>query len=275
MQTQVVNSGRVLRAVILVLVLGAMVGCASAAGGDILTENLLEPLDGATTAKIDIDAGDATLTIDGLTGGEQLLAGGTLQYLESQGVPARTRVSFLEQATLTLEGGAAGRPRFRFPWAACSGATEWLIHLNPTVSSDITTHSDGGSVTLNLASMLVTRLSADTGGGNIDVVLPDNAVNLSVAANTSAGNVTIDIGGGTTGSNSVDASSGAGNVVVRIPSRIAARIHATARLGKVVVDPRFGKRDDGTYQSADFDSVANKIEITVKSGAGNTSVEAK
>ena len=219
---------------------------------NVLTYNLSEPLNGATTAKVDINARDGNLTIDRLTGGEQVLASGTLQYLENQGLPTRSVNTSNGQATLTLRASGTGRPWFRFPWAACNGATEWHIHLNPTVSSDITAHSDGGNIKLDLAGMLVTRVSADTGGGNIDVVLPDNAANLSVTAKT-----------------------GAGNVVVCVPSGVAARIHATTGLGKVTVDPRFGKAADNTYQSSDFDSAANRFEITVNSGVGNVSVNSK
>jgi hypothetical protein len=242
---------------------------------NVLTENLSEPLDGATTARVDVNAGDGNLTIDRLTGGEQMLVGGTLQYLENQGLPAWTLVSSNGQATLTLRGSGTGQPWFRLPWATCNGATEWQIHLNPTVSSDITAHSDGGNVKLNLAGMAITRVAADTGGGNMDVVLPDNAANLSVTARTGAGNATVEIGSGLTGSNTVNTKSGAGNVVVRIPSGVAARIHATTGLGKAIVDPRFNKADNNTYQSPDYDGAANKVEITIHSGAGNVNVTTK
>ncbi len=242
---------------------------------NMLTENLSEPLGGATTARVDINAGDGNLTINRLTGGEQMLVGGTLQVFENQGLPTRTLVSSNGQATLTLRGSRIGQPRFRLPWATCNGATEWQIHLNPTVSSDITAHSDGGNVKLNLAGMAVARVSADTGGGNMDVVLPDNAAGLSVTAKTGAGNVTVEIGSGTTGSSIVNAHSGAGNVVVRIPSGVAARIHATSGLGKAIVDPRFSKIDGSTYQSPDYDGAADKVEITLNSGAGNVSVNTK
>jgi predicted membrane protein len=123
--------------------------------------------------------------------------------------------------------------------------------------------------------MAVTRLSADSAGGNMVVVLPDNAANLSAAAKTGGGNVTVDVGRSTTGSNTVNANSGAGNVVVRVPSGIAARIHATSGLGKVITDPRFSKIDGHTYQSPDYDGAANKVEITVHSGAGNVGVNTK
>ena len=216
---------------------------------NILTENLSEPLNEVTTAKVDINAGDGNLTIDGLTNGEQVLASGTLQYFEKQGKPTRTLVSSEDQVTFALKGGSVGQPWFRLPWAACNGATEWQIHLNPMVSSDITAHSDGGNVKLNLAGMAVTHLSADTGGGNIDVVLPENSADLSVAVK-----------------------SGAGNVTVQVPSGIEAKIHATSGLGKVMMDSRFNKLDGETYQSPDYDGATNKIEITAKTGAGNVSI---
>ena len=216
---------------------------------NVLTYNLAEPLNGATTAKVDIHAGDGNLTIDRHTSGEELLANGTLQYFENQGLPTRTLDSSNGQAILTLRGGGTRRPWFHLPWAPCNGATEWQIHLNPTVSTDIKAHNDGGNVKLNLAGMAVARVSADTGGGNMDVVLPDNPANLSVTAKT-----------------------GAGNAVVHIPNGVPARIYATTGLGKAIVSPRFNKTDNNPYQSPDFDSAANKVEITASSGAGNMSV---
>jgi hypothetical protein len=219
---------------------------------NVLTQNLTESLGNATTAKIAIDNGDGNLVIDGLIGGEQLLASGTLQYLEKQGLPTRTLNTSNGQATLQLKASGGGQPWFRFPWQACNGVTKWQIHLNPKVQFDLTAHSDGGNVRLDLAGMAVTHVAADTGGGNMDVILPEDTANLSVTAR-----------------------SGAGNVVVRIPGGVAARIHATTGLGKAIVDPKFSKVDKHTYQSSDFDSAANRVEITIHSGAGNVSVSTK
>jgi predicted membrane protein len=241
----------------------------------ILTDTLSEPLGGAKVATVDINAGTGHLMIDRLAAGEPLLASGSLQYLENQGRPTHTLNSSNGQATLTLHGAEIPRPWFRFPWAACGGAYEWQIHLNPTIASEITAHSDGGNVKLDLAGMVVTSVSVDTGGGNIDLVLPDNAANLSVTATTGAGDVSVDLGSGTVGSNILRAGSGAGNVAVRLPGGIAARVHATSGLGKVIVDPQFSQRDGSTYQSPDYDGTANRIEITVNSGAGNVSVNTK
>ncbi len=241
----------------------------------LLTDNLSAPLGGATTARVDINTASGNLTIDRLIGGAPLLASGTLQYLENQGAPACSVSSDNGQATLTLRGKGTARSGFRFPWSACNGAYEWQVHLNPTVASDITAHSGGGNVRLDLTGMLITRLSADAGGGNVNVVLPDRAADLCAVAKTGAGDVTVEIGSGITGRNAVDANTGAGNVVVRVPGGIAARIHATSGLGKVIVEPQLDQVNPKTFQSPDYDRAVDKIELTLHSGAGSVTVQAK
>ena len=242
---------------------------------NVLTHHLSEPLCGATTAKVNINIADGNLTIDKLTDGQEVLASGTLQYLEKQGLPIRLVETTNGQATLSLKARSTGWPWFHMPWSACNGATEWRIHLNPQVQSEIVANSGGGNVKLDLAGMAVTSVAADTGGGNMNVVLPDHAVSLGVVAKSGAGNVTVEVGEDITGSNTIHANSGAGNVVIRIPSGIAARIHASTGLGKVIMDSRFNQMDKNTYQSPDYDIASNKIEITAQSGAGNVSVNTK
>jgi hypothetical protein len=228
-----------------------------------------------TAAKIDIEVRDGNLTVGGLTGGEQLLARGTLQYLESQGLPTRSVGTENGQARLTMRSGGGGQPWFNLPWAACNGATEWQVQINPNVRSDIAANSGGGNVKLNLTGMAVTRLSADTGGGNMEVVLPENATNLDVTARTGGGNVSVEVGRGTHGTGVINASSGAGNVAVLIPSGIAARIHASTGVGQVVVNPSFTRVDANSYESPDYDNAMGRVEITVSSSAGDVSVDTK
>lgn len=233
------------------------------------TYNLSAPLSDATTAEIDVNVSDGNLEIDGLTGAEPVLACGTLEYTEKQGPPWRDVNMRNGQASLKLKAGSTGQPWFRLPWATCNGSTEWKIHLNPHVQADINAHSGGGNVKLDLSSVAVTRLLAGTGGGNMEVILPDNASNLEVTAETGAGNVSVEIGSGLSGSNLVNVSSGAGKVIVRVPGGIAARIHTTSGWGKGIVDSRFSQIDANTYQSPDYDTAADKVEITAKSGAGD------
>jgi hypothetical protein len=241
----------------------------------ILIDHLCEPLNDARTAKIDIHAGDGNLTIDRHTTGEAVLASGSLQYFENQGQPTRSMVSKNGQTNLILKGGRSKRPWLHFPWAACNGATDWQIHLHPAVSAEIKAHSDGGNVRLDLTGLSVTSVLADTGGGNVEVFLPEAAASLNVAAKTGAGNVTVEIGHVITGSSLIHANSGAGNVVVCIPNGVAARIQATHGLGKVIVDPQFRQINPQTFQSPNYEDALNKVELRAHSGAGNVIVTIK
>ena len=241
---------------------------------NVLTKLISEPLCGANTVKVTIDPGDGNLTIDSLTGGVPVLASGTLEYLESQDLPIRSVNTNNGQAALTLKASTGKQSWFRLPWAACNGATNWQVHLNPTVIADINAHSNGGNIRLDLASLQVTRVAVDNGGGNLDVTLPEHAANLDVMAKTGGGGVLVAVGR-LTGSNQIQATSGAGNVDISLPASTAARIHATSGMGKVMIDPCFSQIDKTTYQSPDYDHAADRVEITAKSGAGNVTVRTK
>ena len=155
-----------------------------------------------------------------------------------------------QPTTFTIKTAGKGQPWLRMPWAACNGATNWQIHLNRRVPTSVNAHSDGGNIKLDLSGMPVARVLAETGGGNIEVILPDPAAAISVTAK-----------------------SGAGNVVVQVPGGIAARIHATTGLGKLILSPRFSKIENGIYQSANYDQADRRIEMVIGSGAGNVVVE--
>lgn len=266
----------VILSVLVVLVILALAGftvLGNVASGNRLTHTMSEPLGDVTSAKVDINSGDGNLIIDGQAD-KQVLVSGALEYLEKNGLPVWSVSTFSDKATITMN--MYGEQKWSgLPWAACNGATDWQIHLNPDVLNELTTFSNGGNVRLGLAGMSIAHIMTETGGGNVEVILPDHAANLTVSAKTGGGDVTVEIGYGTTGNGTVYASSGAGNVAIRVPEGIAARIHATSGIGKVLVDSRFSQIDDATYQSPNYDQAADKVEITIDSGAGNVSVNTK
>jgi hypothetical protein len=239
---------------------------------NLLTETVSAPLDGAKIARVDIESGIGNLTIDSLAADSQELAHGTVEYFEKQGKPTLSVTTEDSRTALQLAGCGAGLPWFRLPWTACKAETAWQIHLNPTVASEIVARTGGGNLKLDLASMAVTRLSADSGGGNLDVMLPEHGADLNAVARTGAGNVTVEVGRDLRGDSLINASSGAGNVVVHVPEGVAARLHASSGLGKVIVDPPFRALDQHTYQSGDYADARDRLDITVHSGAGNVRV---
>lgn len=239
--------------IIIVVLLAAVIGIALLRNNPrnkIRTDNLSEPLNGATSAKMVVTMDAGNLTVDRFTSSDAFLVDGSLQYTETQGQPFRALQTNGSQVTFTLMKDNPQKTGFRFPWDACNVSIRWQIHLNPSVSTDLTIHSGGGDITLDLTGTTINNIFAESGGGNIQIILPENASDLSVTAN-----------------------SGAGNVFVYLPGGAAARAHATTGLGKIIMDPRFSKIDSNTYQSADYIPDAKRIEITVKSGAGNVGVK--
>jgi hypothetical protein len=261
--------------IIVILLVGSVFGLTyfgRKAAGELLSQKLSEPLDGASSAKVTIDPGDGNLTIDKSTGADQMLASGTVQYFEKIGVPVSSVTTSKGFTTYSLKANG-GQPWLKLPWSSCNGGTEWSIHLNPSVAYDITALTDGGMVKIDLTGLLVTHLSAETGGGNMEIVLPDDAANLDATVKTGAGKVTIHVGSRITGSNTINASSGYGEMNVLVPGGVEARIKVTQ--GNVVVDSTFTKIDDSTYETPGYQNATNKVEISVGSGAGNVNVNRK
>lgn len=216
----------------------------------VLTYHLSEPINGATAVQVDINNGDGNLTIDSQTGGEPVLASGALEYLEKQGEPTSSINTNGGKTCFTLKAGKGGQPWIHMPWSACNGATTWLLHLNPKIQFEMTAYTAGGNVFLDLSEMDVTRVAAETGGGNIEVILPDTTANLSLTAK-----------------------SGAGNVVVSLPAGTAVRIQASSGLGRVMVYSQLKPVEKNIFQSPGYDQATIKLEITVRSGAGNVVIK--
>lgn len=258
--------------IMLVVMFGSLTGCSmlgNAAAGDLLTQALSVPLSAETSAIVTINPGDGNLMIDGIINEQQMLASGSLQYLENNGAPVLTTSTADGHTTFALKA-KGGQSQPRLPWEACNGLTEWQVHLNPSLAYDLSALTGGGTVRLDLSAMTITRLAAETGGGNMEVILPDNASDLVVTAKTGAGKITIQVGSAITGTCTIDASSGAGELTVLVPKDVAARIKVTQ--GNAVVGSEFKKIDETTYETDGYREASNKIDITVGSGIGKVNI---
>ena len=262
-------------AVIIVFFVGAVAGVAyllSPSRSVLAVQELAEPLNEVLASSLDLDLAEGNLAIDRLTGGEPLLVGGTLEYCEIGGMPARSFVSMGRQASLALSVGTNPRPRWHLPWEACNAENDWQLHLNPAVAYEIAARTGGGNLNLDLSGLLVNRMIAETGGGNAKIRLPENAMNLSVAVRTGAGKIGVGIGPGTKGRNGLTVENGAGSVEVLVPPGLAVKLVVASGLGEIVLDPSFVKTGDESYQSTDYENHENRVTIEASNGAGSVSV---
>ena len=115
------------------------------------------------------------------------------------------------------------------------------------------------------------RLSVEAGASSIDLNLRDvQATHVELSTGASSSNVTLPA----RGASFLEVESGAASVNIRVPEATAARIRVKEGVSAINVDTnRFPRLDSGLYQSADFDTAADRAEINIESGLGSVTVK--
>ena len=136
---------------------------------------------------------------------------------------------------------------YGMPWLQRESA--WTVGLTREVPLELTVEGGASRTRLDLAELRVRRLHIKTGAS-------ETTVTLSRAA----------------GMTDVKAEAGAASLTFIVPNGVAARIRSTVALGSVNVDegrfPRFGN----DYQSADYGSATNRVDIAINGGVGSVRV---
>jgi hypothetical protein len=194
-----------------------------------MTETLAVPLAGATEAWIRIAYGAGNLTLGPAAPGQ--LADGTCEggVITRSGGPGRLELS--------------QDMRYGLPWL--ERPSRWTIGVTRDVPLDLKVDAGASRTILDLAETRLRDLDLQTGASETRVRLPRAA-----------------------GATSVKASSGAASLTFEIPEGVAARIRTRMALGSAQIDQtRFPASGNG-YESPDFATAANRVEIDVQGGVG-------
>ena len=65
---------------------------------------------------------------------------------------------------------------------------------------------------------------------------------------------------------------GAASLVIHVPDGVAARVDYDAGLASVSVDQNRFPKQNGIYQSADFESAENKVDIRIETGMASIAI---
>lgn len=214
---------------------GAAAGTSSAAGWDAGTpDRLAIPLDGAADAEVMVTFGAGHLGIGPAAPG--LLVDGMYDggVRVEPGGPGRVRLS-PPAPTLRLD---------RAPYT-------WRVGLAADVPLRLRIESGAADADLDLRTLRVTELRVRTGASETRVTLPEAA-----------------------GFTRVDAEGGAASIRFRVPDGVAARIRTSIALGSTDVDvARFPRTPSGSgWESPDYETAANRVEIEVRGGVGSVSI---
>lgn len=236
--------------VILVLWIGLVAGViwvAYAQGGGILpttaaaTEQISQPLGDIKSATIDLNVGFSNTTLTSLGTDSGDLMKGTFSHGQGTSLVktynvagSDGRLSLKEEGTNFILGGAT--------------VSRWDVGLNPSLPVVLRVDGGVGRTNLDLGALKITSLQVDTGIGTVNMTTPGS------------GSITMRLNGGV------------GSATVNIPQGVAGRMRVSSGLGGIHIDenrfPRFGE----IYQSADFASAANKIDMEIDGGIGSINI---
>jgi hypothetical protein len=126
----------------------------------------------------------------------------------------------------------------------------WRFQLTQEVPISLTVEAGASSLEIDLKDVQAKRVELKTGASSSKVTLPARGASM------------------------LDVQAGAASVDIRVPETTEARIHVREGLTSVNVDTnRFPRLDSGIYQSANFDSAADRAEVNIESGPGSVSVK--
>jgi hypothetical protein len=119
------------------------------------------------------------------------------------------------------------------------------VDLNPAVPiTTLTVQSGAADAKLDLSTLRVSTLDINVGAAATTVQLPEAA-----------------------GATSAHISGGAATITVNVPQGVAARIQHRGGLSTLTVDSsRFPLVSDGLYQSPDYATAQNKVDLTLETG---------
>ncbi len=197
------------------------------------TDHLALPLAGAADARVRIRFGAGELT------GRTAAPGNLLDGSFEGGV--RHRVHGPNQ--LEIEQDTA----YGLPWL--DHGSHWDVGLTAEVPLDLRLDTGANRAMLDLRDLRLRTLELHTGASDTRVLLPRAA-----------------------GATRVRAESGVASLALEVPAGVAARIRSRMALGSSQIDQaRFPRVADG-YESPDYATASNRIDIDVSAGVGSVRI---
>jgi hypothetical protein len=200
-------------------------------------EKVSIPLEDAASALIKVDHGAGRLSLHSGAGPNEIVNGTFGNGLNYKSHLEGTRMEVKLRTSQQF-------------WAWWPGESlDWDIHLNRDIPLNIKIDSGASASIIDLSDMKVSDLDIDTGASSTDLTLP-----------ASAGNTRVDI------------DTGASSLKIKIPSGVAASIRIKSAIAAVNVNSRFPRLEGNLYQSSDYSTAANRVDMTIDAGVGSIDV---
>lgn len=253
----------------------AATGTAAVSGraANLEVQSFAFPATGVESAGITIEASDFPTTIDPLTDSSNLIEGQATTYGDLKFDAA------LQNGEATIELGVDGDQWMRWldpaTWTNVATQGEWEIGISPDVPGRLRFDQGNGSADLALRELTLAGLRLDGGNGRLSATLP----NGDYETRLDVGNGGVDLTLPTGGRPEVEVDGGNGSLNLYLPAGMEARVEFEDGDGGVSVDGRFslveGDRDEGVYETAGYESAADRVLIRIDGGNGSVRVSSR
>lgn len=227
---------------VLLIVIGLGILWSVVSGSEARGEEVVIPLEGASRARIRVTHGAGRLRIGAGAEPERLMEG-----TFSGGIDIHTQRRGNE---VDVEMSPPGLLAMVAPWSWGREGLGWTLKLGGGVPLSLAVETGASDTRLDLSELHVTSLQLEAGASSVNVTLPAHA-----------------------GHTQARIEAGAASVSVQIPSEVAARIRMKGGLASIEVDRSRFPRDGDVYQSPDYQTAQNKVELEVEAGVGSLRVQ--
>ena len=201
-------------------------------------------LDGAARAVVVVKHGAGMLEINGGAESGKLVSGTFANGLD----PRVKKVG--DALDVVLQPARVPFPEVIFPWNWISGkGFHWDCGFTTEIPLDLVFEIGAVDARLDLTDVQVKNLALKTGASSTNLKLPAKA-----------------------GMTHVKVEAGAASVEITVPEGVAARVEASAGLASVDVDQARFPKQNGIYQSGDYASAENKVDIRIETGLGSIDI---
>lgn len=203
------------------------------------------PLDGARSAEIHLHHGAGRLVIGSGAGPMDLVSG-------SFGGGMGTHTSRDDdRVKLTLRVRDSGFPVVILPWFwGPQHNFNWDLHLSDEIPISLKLKTGAGDARLDLTDLQVESLRVDTGASQTEIHLPDGMALTKAIVKA-----------------------GVAAVNIYVPEDVGARIKVSGGIMDAKINRTRFPKAGGFYQSPDYETAVNKVEIRVDMGVGSVTVQ--
>ena len=197
------------------------------------------PLDGAARARVHVRHGAGRLIIKAGEAGGDLVTGDFGGGLEKD----------VNLSGDSLEVSLRPPSRVFWPFWQPGSQLDWSLALAPGIPLELDFQTGAGDANLDFSQLQVIRLRMNSGASSTRVTMPAAA-----------------------GITQAEFKTGAASLDIRVPEGVGARIRASGGLSSILIDKHRFPRSGSVYQSIDYDTAANKIDILVEMGVGSVNI---